>query len=49
MIIMISSYLPEIMGIADRIMVIHEGKHTGTLARGEYGEEKLLKLASGIV
>ena len=48
-IIMISSYLPEIMGIADRIMVISEGKQTGTLNRGEYGEEKLLKLASGLV
>ncbi|MBI9103879.1 MAG: sugar ABC transporter ATP-binding protein [Spirochaetales bacterium] len=48
-IIMISSYLPEIMGIADKIMVISEGAHTGTMVRGEYGEEELLKLASGIV
>ena len=48
-IIMISSYLPEIMGIADRIMVIHEGKQTGVLNRGDYGEEKLLKMASGLV
>jgi ribose transport system ATP-binding protein len=47
-IIMISSYLPEIMGIADRIMVIHEGRQTGTLVRGTYSEELLLRLASGI-
>lgn len=47
-IIMISSYLPEIMGIADRIMVIHEGKQMDILTRGSYSEEKLLALASGI-
>ena len=47
-IIIKSSYLPEIMGIADRIMVISEGKYMRTVTRGEYDEEKLLKLASGI-
>lgn len=47
-VIMISSYLPEIIGIADRIMVIHEGKQTGIVERGNYSEEKLLKLASGL-
>ncbi len=47
-IIMISSYLPEIMGMADRIMVIHEGKQMDTLDRGSYSDELLLKLASGI-
>jgi len=47
-VIMISSYLPEIIGIADRIMVIHEGKQTGIVERGDYSEEKLLKLASGL-
>lgn len=47
-IIMISSYLPEIIGIADRIMVIHEGRQTGIVERGDYSEEKLLKLASGL-
>lgn len=48
-VIMISSYLPEIIGIADRIMVIHEGKQTGIVERGDYSEEKLLKLASGLL
>jgi ribose transport system ATP-binding protein len=54
-IILISSYLPEVMGLADRVMVISEGKHTGTLTREEFmgvankiDEEKVLKLASGI-
>ena len=47
-IIMISSYLPEIMGIADRIMVISEGKQSGILSRDEFEEERLLKMASGL-
>lgn len=47
-IIVISSYLPEIMSLADRITVIHEGKQMGTLRQGEYTEEKLLRLASGL-
>jgi len=48
-VILVSSYLPEIMGLADRIIVVYEGKMTGTLQRGEFEEEKLLRLASGIV
>ena len=47
-ILMISSYLPEIMGIADRIMVIHEGTQAGIVERCNYSEELLLKLASGL-
>jgi len=47
-IILISSYLPEIMGIADKIVVISEGKNMQTVNRGEYNDEELLKLASGI-
>jgi len=48
-IIIISSYLPEILGLADRIMVIFEGKLTGIVDRHEANEEKILRLASGIV
>lgn len=47
-VIMISSYLPEIMGIADRIMVIHEGRVSGMVERGHYNDEELLRMASGI-
>jgi ribose transport system ATP-binding protein len=36
------------MGLADRIIVVYEGKVTGTLLRSEFEEEKLLRLASGI-
>ncbi len=47
-IIFVSSYLPEIMGLSDRIMVIYEGSVMGTLRREEYDEERILRLASGI-
>jgi ribose transport system ATP-binding protein len=33
-IILVSSYLPEVMGLADRIVVVYEGVVTGTLVRG---------------
>ena len=47
-VIIVSSYLPEIMGIADRIAVICEGRFVKTISRGTYDEEELLKYASGI-
>ncbi|WP_317856408.1 sugar ABC transporter ATP-binding protein [Chakrabartyella piscis] len=48
-VIMISSYLPEIMGLADRIMVITDGgKVMGTLEREEFNDERLLRMASGL-
>ncbi len=47
-VIIVSSYLPEIMGIADKIAVICEGRMVKILSRGEYDEEELLKYASGI-
>jgi ribose transport system ATP-binding protein len=48
-IIIISSYLPEIMGIADRIAVIYEGSLIKIVSQADYDEEELLKYASGIV
>lgn len=47
-VIIVSSYLPEIMGIADRIAVICEGRLVKIITRGDYDEEELLKCASGI-
>src|SRR5437764_503744 len=46
-ILMISSELPEILGMSDRIAVMHEGSITGTLAREEATQQKLLSLALG--
>lgn len=47
-IIMISSELPEILGMSDRILVMHEGKHNGTLSRAEATQEIIMSLATGL-
>ena len=46
-IIMISSELPEVLGMSDRIMVMHEGKISGELSRTEASQEKIMHLATG--
>ncbi|RPA56956.1 sugar ABC transporter ATP-binding protein [Aerococcus agrisoli] len=46
-IIMVSSDLPEVLGVSDRILVIHEGKLAGQVTREEATEEKIMKLATG--
>ncbi|CAM2876969.1 sugar ABC transporter ATP-binding protein [Paenibacillus sediminis] len=46
-IIMISSELPEVLGMSDRIIVIHEGKISGELSREEANQEKIMTLATG--
>ena len=46
-IILISSELPEILGMSDRIVVMHEGKITACLDRKEADSEKLVKAAMG--
>ncbi len=47
-IIMISSEMPELLGMADRIIVMHEGEVMGELSKDEANQEKILTLASGI-
>lgn len=44
-IIMISSELPEILGMSDRIIVMHEGRIKGELLREEASQERIMKLA----
>lgn len=46
-IIMISSELPEILGMSDRILVMYEGKITGELSRDEVTQERVMTLATG--
>lgn len=46
-IIMISSELPEILGMSDRIIVMHEGRIAGELSREEATQEKIMHLATG--
>jgi ribose transport system ATP-binding protein len=44
-IILISSYLPELIGLSDRILVISNGMVAGEVERKEFSEEYLLTLA----
>jgi ribose transport system ATP-binding protein len=45
-ILMISSELPEILGMSDRILVMHEGTIVGELARADATEERIVELAT---
>jgi inositol transport system ATP-binding protein len=47
-IIMISSELPEVLGMSDRILVMHEGDKVGELSRAEATQEKILQMATGM-
>jgi ribose transport system ATP-binding protein len=47
-VIIISSDLPELIGICDRILVMHEGEITGELSRDEFSEELIMAYAAGI-
>ena len=46
-IIMVSSELPEILGMSDRIMVVREGLIRGIIAQEEANQEKVMTLATG--
>lgn len=46
-IIMISSEMPELLGMSDRIIVMHEGQIAGELSKEEATQTKILELASG--
>jgi D-xylose transport system ATP-binding protein len=47
-IIMISSELEEVLGMSDRVMVMHEGQSTSTLDIADATQEKIMALATGI-
>lgn len=46
-VILISSDLPELLSLSDRIYVIHEGKVQGELNRNEADQQKVMTLATG--
>lgn len=46
-IIVVSSDLPEVLGISDRIIIIHEGKIAGQLSKADANQEKIMTLATG--
>lgn len=47
-ILMISSEMEELLGMSDRIVVLHEGKLSGELKKEDFSQEKVLTLASGL-
>ncbi len=46
-IIMISSEMEELIGMSDRIIVLHEGKLAGEITRKEFDQKQILEMASG--
>ncbi|MDO8213408.1 sugar ABC transporter ATP-binding protein [Conexibacter sp. CPCC 206217] len=46
-VLMISSELPEVLGMADRVLVMHEGRLTGEFSRDEANEERVMRAATG--
>jgi len=48
-IIMISSELPEVLGMSDRVLVMHEGHVTGELTRADATQENIMALATQAV
>jgi D-xylose transport system ATP-binding protein len=46
-IVLVSSELPEVLGLSDRILVLHEGKLTGEFTREQASPEKIMTAATG--
>ena len=46
-IVLVSSELPEVLGLSDRVMVLHEGRLTGEFTRAEATPEKVMAAATG--
>jgi len=46
-IVLVSSELPEILGLSDRVLVLHEGRVTGEFTRAEATPEKVMACATG--
>lgn len=48
-IIMVSSEMPELIGMSDRILVMRHGRIAGEILRGDFSQELILKYASGLI
>jgi inositol transport system ATP-binding protein len=46
-IIMVSSEMPEVLGMSDRVVVMHEGRVSGVVDRAEATQERIMQLATG--
>jgi ribose transport system ATP-binding protein len=47
-IIMVSSEMEELIGMSDRIIVLHEGRMTGELRKPDFSQEAIMNFASGV-
>ena len=45
---MITSDMEELLGVSDRVLVLHEGRMAGELSRSELNEEAVMRLATGV-
>ena len=45
-IIMVSSEMPEVLGMCDRMLIMHEGRMTGILSREEATQERIMQYAT---
>ncbi len=46
-VVLVSSELPEVLGMADRVVVLHEGRVTGEFVRGDATPERVMAAATG--
>src|SRR5215204_5449213 len=46
-IVLVSSELPEVLGLSDRVLVLHEGRVTGEFSRAKATPEKVMTAATG--
>jgi ribose transport system ATP-binding protein len=46
-VLMISSELPEVLGVSDRILVMHEGRVTGEFSRNQATQDDIMRAATG--
>jgi ABC-type sugar transport system ATPase subunit len=46
-IVLVSSELPEVLGLSDRVIVLHEGKKTGEFTRADATPERVMHAATG--
>ena len=46
-VLMVSSEMPEILGMSDRVLVMHEGRLTGEFSRADATQEKIMQAATG--
>ena len=46
-ILFVSSEMEEVMGLSDRVLVMHEGEVSGELQKDDLSEERIMALATG--